>query len=289
MRFVRLTTASLALAVLAEGCQRQEPATENAAEEAGPAKGLVRGNAGQPAPDIELRNADDDPATLAEAEGKPLLVNIWATWCAPCVKELPTLQAIAARAGAPRVIAVSQDMAPRGSVDAFLDKNKLADLEVWHDPKMALSSATGAEVIDQLHDDVHRLAVAYPQQPLSHILADLVDTQDTIFTLLEQRQRPQHARQMYFLGSVVGGMLAKASHDLSEPHAAMAQARTAYLCADNADHDGLRAWLRGLQSLVSYWARRPQEAVRYAQSGGDFALRAGNTTAVWLPMNEARA
>ena len=146
MRFVGLAAASLVLAALA-GCQRQEPAIENAAEEAGPAKGLLRVKAGQPAPDVELRNADDDPATLAEAEGKPLLVNIWATWCAPCVKELPTLQAVAARAGAPRVIAVSQDMAPRGSVDAFLDKNKLADLEVWHDPKMALSSATGAEVL----------------------------------------------------------------------------------------------------------------------------------------------
>jgi thiol-disulfide isomerase/thioredoxin len=146
MRFVRLAGASLALVALA-ACQRQEPATENAAQEAGPVKGLLRDKAGQPAPDIELRNSDDDPATLAEAEGKPLLVNIWATWCAPCVKELPTLQAVAARAGAPRVIAVSQDMAPRGSVDAFLDKNKLADLEVWHDPKMALSSATGAEVL----------------------------------------------------------------------------------------------------------------------------------------------
>jgi len=172
------------------------------------------------------------------------------------------------------------------------DERRVLAMAAQRARKFALiagQSATGAEVIDQLHDDVHRLAVAYPQQPLSHILADLVDTQDTIFTLLEQRQRPQHARQMYFLGSVVGGMLAKASHDLSEPHAAMAQARTAYLCADNADHDGLRAWLRGLQSLVSYWARRPQEAVRYAQSCGDFALRAGNTTAVWLPMNEARA
>ena len=146
MRFVRLAAASLVLATLA-GCQRQEPATENAVEEAGPAKGLIRDKAGQAAPDVELRNADDDPASLAEVEGKPLLVNIWATWCAPCVKELPTLQAVAARAGAPRVIAVSQDMAPRGSVDAFLDKNKLADLEVWHDPKMALSSATGAEVL----------------------------------------------------------------------------------------------------------------------------------------------
>jgi thiol-disulfide isomerase/thioredoxin len=147
MRFVRLAVVSLTFAVLGGGCQRQEPATENATEEAGPAKGLLRDKAGQPAPDVELRNSDDDPATLAEAEGKPLLVNIWATWCAPCVKELPTLQAVATRPGAPRVIAVSQDMAPRGSVDAFLDKNKLADLEVWHDPKMALSSATGAEVL----------------------------------------------------------------------------------------------------------------------------------------------
>ena len=147
MRFVRLAAALLAFAVVAGGCQRQQPAPENATEEAGPAKGLLRDKAGQPAPDVELRNGDDDPATLAEAEGKPLLVNIWATWCAPCVKELPTLQAVSARTGGPRVIAVSQDMAPRGSVDAFLDKNKLVDLEVWHDPKMALSSATGAEVL----------------------------------------------------------------------------------------------------------------------------------------------
>ena len=49
--------------------------------------------------------------------------------------------------GMVRVIAVSQDIAPRGSVDAFLEKNKLTDLEVWHDPKMALSSASGAEIL----------------------------------------------------------------------------------------------------------------------------------------------
>ena len=82
---------------------------------------------------------------LADVKGKPVLVNIWATWCAPCVKELPTLQARGRHApDAPRVIAVIQDMAPRGSVDAFLDKNKLADLGVWHDPKMALSAAHGS-------------------------------------------------------------------------------------------------------------------------------------------------
>jgi len=146
-----------------------------------------------------------------------------------------------------------------------------------------------AEVIDQLHDDVHHLAMAYPQRPLHEILGDLVDLQDTLFALLEQRQRPQRARELYFLGSVVGGLLAKASHDLGEPHAAMAQARTAYLCAENADHDGLRGWLRGLQSFVAYWAGRHQESIRYAQNGVEHAGRVGNTASVWLPANEARA
>ena len=139
--------AAVALILLAPACQQQGEQAGNAVEEADAGKGLQRDRAGKPTPDVELMDADNEPATLADAEGKPVLVNIWATWCAPCVKELPTLQAVAARSGAPRVIAVSQDMAPRGSVDAFLDRNKLADLEVWHDPKMALSSAAGAEVL----------------------------------------------------------------------------------------------------------------------------------------------
>ena len=46
-------------------------------------------------PDIELVSADGgDPLQLAELEG-PVLVNVWATWCVPCKKELPDLQAIA--------------------------------------------------------------------------------------------------------------------------------------------------------------------------------------------------
>lgn len=188
-------------------------------------------------------------------------------------------------------------LSPPGTISAVLltgrdDERRVLAMAAQRARKFALiagQSATGGEVIDQIHDDVHRLALAYPQRPLVEVLGDLVDTQDSIFTLLEQRQRPQSARQLYFLGSVVGGLLAKASHDLTDPHAAMAQARTAYLCADNADHNGLRAWLRGLQSQIAYWAGRTQEAARYAQAGGEFATLAGNTTAVWLPLNEARA
>jgi hypothetical protein len=107
--------------------------------------------------------------------------------------------------------------------------------------------------------------------------------------LLEQPQRPNHGRHLYFLAGVVGGMLAKASHDLANPTAALTQSRTAYLCAEQADHHGLRGWISGIQSLVSYWAGRPHEAIRYAQRGAAFVARSGNTTAVWLPANEARA
>lgn len=143
--------------------------------------------------------------------------------------------------------------------------------------------------MEQVAEGVRDLALAYPARPLSEILGHLVSVQDTLFGLLESPQRPSHGRQLYFMASVVGGMLSKASHDLGDPSAALTQSRTAYLCAEQADHNGLRGWISGLQSLVSYWAGRPHESIRYAQRGTEFAELSGNTTSVWLPANEARA
>jgi hypothetical protein len=154
---------------------------------------------------------------------------------------------------------------------------------------LAAQTGLGNEAMEQVYDDVRHVATAYPQRPLPEILGRLVETQDLVFALLESRQRPEHLRQLYFLGGVTGGLLAKASHDLGNPHAALTQARTAFLCADNADHHGLRAWIRGLQSLVSYWAGNPHDSVRYAQLGAGYAEQAHSTTSVWLPVSEARA
>lgn len=137
----------VAMMLAVAACDRQEAPQAGQAETAGPVKGVDRSNAGQPAPDVEMIDSDGETTTLAAAAGEPLLVNLWATWCAPCVKELPTLEALDERAGGPRVIAVSQDMAPRGSVDAFLERHRLAGLEVWHDPDMAMSGALGVEVL----------------------------------------------------------------------------------------------------------------------------------------------
>lgn len=145
------------------------------------------------------------------------------------------------------------------------------------------------ESLQLVHDEVRDLVRAYPARPLSEILGHLVSGQETVFSLLERPQRPAHARQLYFLSAVLSGLLAKASHDLADPHTALTQSRTAWLCAEQADHDGLRAWISGLQSLICYWAHRPHDSIRYAQRGATYAQRAGSTAMVWLPASEARA
>ena len=151
------------------------------------------------------------------------------------------------------------------------------------------ASNVGTETLAQLIDDLRRLVIAYEHQPLPTLLGDLVDTQNRAFVLLEGRQRPEQTRDLYLIAGIACGLMAKASHDLGAAHDAMTQARTGYACADNAGHDGLRAWTRGLQALITYWSGRLEESVRYAQSGAEAAARSHGTAGVWLASNEARA
>ena len=85
---------------------------------------LVRGRvtpvvAGYPAPDFEVVDTQGSPVTLADFRGKVVLLNIWATWCAPCREEMPSMQAL--YEAFPRdhfeIAAVSID-APPGDTDA---------------------------------------------------------------------------------------------------------------------------------------------------------------------------
>jgi hypothetical protein len=150
------------------------------------------------------------------------------------------------------------------------------------------ASNVGAETLDQLADDVRRLIIS-SQQPLTSYLDDLVGTQDRAFTLLEGRQRPEQSRDLYLLAGITCGLMAYASNDLGATHDAMTQARTGYACADNAGHDGLRAWIRGIQAFVTYYSGRLDESVHYAQLGAEAAARTRGSAGIWLISSEARA
>ncbi|MFC7536395.1 TlpA family protein disulfide reductase [Sphingomonas sp. GCM10030256] len=129
-------------------CDRQnlQERQEAVADRAGPKVGLDRTHAGKPMPTVAFRDPDGQETSLAAFSGKPLLLNLWATWCAPCIKELPTLDALASRPGAPQVLALSQDMGAQPKVEAFLAEKKIG-LEPYQDPDMAISGEIGAKIL----------------------------------------------------------------------------------------------------------------------------------------------
>ena len=142
-----LKLAVLGCAVLAGGCDRQsgEKAQPQASASASaPASGapealtgkIDRSHKGSLLPDFTMTDAAGSKLRLTELKGKPVLVNLWATWCAPCVTELPTLNALSNRADAGvRVVTISQDTTGPDKVQAFLDARGFAQLPAWVDAK----------------------------------------------------------------------------------------------------------------------------------------------------------
>ena len=91
---------------------------------------------------------DGGPATLAQFRGKPLLVNLWATWCAPCVAEMPTLDALALREQERlTLIVVSQDMAGKREVDPYFAKARFANLQPYLDKQNVLMEALKTDTL----------------------------------------------------------------------------------------------------------------------------------------------
>jgi thiol-disulfide isomerase/thioredoxin len=88
-------------------------------------------------PDLAFDDADGKPRKLSEWRGKTVLVNLWATWCVPCRKEMPALDDLQGKLGGPgfEVVAINIDTRDLDKPKTFLKEASLTRLGYFADPK----------------------------------------------------------------------------------------------------------------------------------------------------------
>lgn len=135
----------------------------------------------------------------------------------------------------------------------------------------------GDMTVEQLHADVRQIATTYLKVPTLPLFARTRALRDRAFTLLDGRQRPTQARELYAAAGWSLTLLAWMTVDLGRPDIAETHARTAWACAENADHNGLRAWVRATQHTASFWQDDFERAAQYAADGLTYATGTAST------------
>ncbi len=95
--------------------------------------------------DVGFTNADGSDMTLADFNGKYVLVNFWATWCAPCRKEMPQLSALQTQLQGDsfEVVTIATGRNPRPAMEAFFDDIGVDNLPLHTDARQALARSMG--------------------------------------------------------------------------------------------------------------------------------------------------
>ncbi len=110
---------------------------------------MVRGRflpveVGTRAPDFQARDMEGRPVSLSDLRGEVVLLNVWATWCAPCLDEMPSMERLHRELGPRglRIVAVSVDGAPGalspGGDPASFARELGLTFAIWHDPSGAV-------------------------------------------------------------------------------------------------------------------------------------------------------
>jgi thiol-disulfide isomerase/thioredoxin len=129
-----------------QGAERTATPTNSASSETARYR-IDRSQAGTPIADVQVRGPNGTLRSLRSLAGRPVVLNLWATWCAPCVEELPTLEAMAARIGnAGQVVLLSQDLGEADVPSAFLADRNIRTPQNWHDPENEVGLAAGGNL-----------------------------------------------------------------------------------------------------------------------------------------------
>jgi thiol-disulfide isomerase/thioredoxin len=95
-----------------------------------------------PAPTISLVDLAGNTVSLSEFAGRLVLINLWATWCEPCLREMPSLERMQSRLRDKiTVIAISEDRGGSKTVEPFINKLGLKSFKTYLDPKSAVGRA----------------------------------------------------------------------------------------------------------------------------------------------------
>ncbi|OYW59174.1 MAG: redoxin [Rhodobacterales bacterium 12-65-15] len=120
-----------------------EVAAEVAALREGDMQKLILHPEPVPIPEVVLTDATEAERSLAEYRGKWVVVNFWATWCAPCRKEMPTLDRLQAAMPGIAVVPVATGRNSVTAIERFFAEAGIANLSGLRDPASELSRGMG--------------------------------------------------------------------------------------------------------------------------------------------------
>lgn len=148
-------------------------------------------------------------------------------------------------------------------------------------------SEVANDTIEQYRAQARGLARVFEYEASFSLLLETRRLRDRVTARLRGHQRLDQARDLYLLAAQVCGLLAWQTGDLGNYRAADTHAWTAWMCAEQAGHDGARAWVRATQSKLAYWDGRYGESALLAEDG--LRYPAADSARVFLALFRARA